>query len=318
LREKNWQKFKILSLVLFLSVGASLINPFGIRGLIYPLNIFRNYGYRVLENQSVGFLTKLGFINNPNLLIFKIVLFILLASIVLIFITNRKKINWPLLALSITVSLLGWSALRNFSLFGYFALPALAYNLKYGLRKKIDLNDGWAKIIICSLACVFFVFFSNLFQGKLLRENSTVSKEKSQNASAVFFKENKLAGPICNNYDIGSYLIFHLFPNEKVFVDNRPEAYPDSFFQNDYIPMQENDEVWKRVMDQYDFNVIYFYLGDATNWGQEFLVKRIKDSEWAPVFVDSYAIIFLRRNEKNKDLISRLEVPQDRFGITTK
>lgn len=315
-REKNWQKFKILFLVLFLSLGASLINPFGIRGLIYPLNIFRNYGYRVLENQSVSFLTNLGFINNPNLIIVKIVLLVLFLSTVLIFITNRKKINWPLLGLSITVSLLGWSALRNFALFGYFAMPALAYNLKYGLKKKIDLGDGWPKIIIYALACAFFIFFSNLFQGKLLRENSTASKEKSQNASADFFKENKLAGPICNNYDIGSYLIFQLYPQEKVFVDNRPEAYPDVFFQEVYVPMQEDDEVWRRVAEQYDFNVIYFYLGDATNWGQEFLVKRVKDPEWAPVFADEYAIIFLKRNEKNKDLISRFEMSQDRFRIT--
>jgi hypothetical protein len=316
LREKNWSRFRILGLVLMLTIGASLVSPFGIRGLIYPLNIFRNYGYRVLENQSVSFLTNLGFINNPNLIIVKIVLLVLFLSTVLIFITNRKKINWPLLGLSITVSLLGWSALRNFALFGYFALPALAYNLKYGLKKKIDLGDGWSKIIIYALACAFFIFFSNLFQGKLLRENSTAPKEKSQNASADFFKENKLTGPICNNYDIGSYLIFQLYPQEKVFVDNRPEAYPDTFFQNDYVPMQEDDEAWKRVAEQYDFNAIYFYLGDATNWGQEFLVKRIGDPQWAPVFADEYAIIFLKRNEKNKDLISRFEMSQDRFRIT--
>jgi hypothetical protein len=314
--EKNWSKFKILFLVLILSIGASLVNPFGIKGLIYPLNIFRNYGYRVLENQSVSFLTKLGFINNPNLLIFKIVLFILLASIILIFITNRKKISWPLLGLSFTVSVLGWSALRNFSLFGYFALPALAYNLRYGLRKKIDLNDGWSKIIIFSFAAFFFLFFSNLFQGKLLRENNIDSKKLAQNASADFFKANNLQGPICNNYDIGSFLIFHLYPGEKVFVDNRPEAYPDKFFQEVYVPMQEDDEVWKRVEKEYDFNAIYFYMGDATNWGQEFLVKRAQDPEWVAVFADEYAIIFLKRNEKNKELISQFEISKERFRIT--
>jgi hypothetical protein len=314
--KKNWQKFKILFLVLVSIVGASLINPFGIKAVFYPLNIFRNYGYRVLENQSVSFLTNLGFINNPNLLIFKIVLAILLASIVLIFIFNRKRISWPLLGLSVTVFILGWSALRNFALFGYFALPAIAYNLKYGLKKKIDLNDGWTKIVIYSLASVFFLFVSNSFQSKLLRENNSGSTEQAQNASADFFKANNLSGPIFNNYDIGGYLIFHLYPQEKVFVDNRPEAYPDSFFQNDYIPMQEDDEAWKREEQEHDFNVIYFATSDATNWGQEFLVKRVKDPEWAPVFADEYAIIFLRRNEKNKDLISRFEIPQDHFRVT--
>ncbi|MFZ2225816.1 MAG: hypothetical protein WA064_00130 [Candidatus Moraniibacteriota bacterium] len=314
--EKNWVKFKILFSVLILTIGASLVNPFGLKAVLYPLNIFRNYGYRVLENQSVSFLTNLGFINNPNLLIFKIVLVILLASIVSIFIFNRKRISWPLLGLSLVVSALGWSALRNFALFGYFTLPTIAYNLKFGLRKKVDLNDGWSKISIYSLAFVFLLFFSYLFQNKLLRENNADSTGQAQNASAIFFKENKLAGPIFNNYDIGGYLIFHLFPKEKVFVDNRPEAYPDAFFKEVYVPMQEDDEIWKRVTERYDFNAIYFYLGDATNWGQEFLVHRVKDPAWAPVFVDEYAIIFLKRNEKNRDLISRFEIPQERFRVT--
>ncbi|MEI6587994.1 MAG: hypothetical protein WCO05_03540 [Candidatus Moraniibacteriota bacterium] len=318
LREKDWSKFKTLFFVLILSFSASLANPFGLKAVLYPLNIFRNYGYRVLENQSVSFLTRIGFINNPNLLIFKIVLFILLASIVLLFLTNRKKINWPLLGLSIVISILGWSALRNFSLFGYFALPAIAYSLKFGLRNKINLNDGWSKIVVLSLASLFFLFFSYLFQGKLLRENrvnSTVQTQ-AQNASVIFFKANNLSGPIFNNYDIGGYLIFHLFPKEKVFVDNRPEAYSDVFFQEVYIPMQENDDIWNRMSQEYAFNAIYFATSDVTNWGQEFLVKRIKDPEWAPVFADDYAIIFLKRNEKNKDLISRFEMSQDHFRVT--
>jgi len=59
----------------------------------------------------------------------------------------------------------------------------------------------------------------------------------------IFFKENNLQGPIFNNYDIGGYLIFNLFPQEKVFVDNRPETYSSEFFQEDYIPMQEDYDI---------------------------------------------------------------------------
>ena len=66
------------------------------------------------------------------------------------------------------------------------------------------------------------------------------------NAAADFYKTNKIQGPIFNNYDIGGYLIFHLYP-EKIFVDNRPEAYPTSFFQDVYIPMQENNDIWKEA-----------------------------------------------------------------------
>jgi hypothetical protein len=80
--------------------------------------------------------------------------------------------------------------------------------------------------------------------------------------------------------------------------------------------MQESDESWNRLSLEYSFNVIFFSMNDATNWGQDFLVKRAKDAQWAPVFANQEAIIFLKRNEKNKELISKFEIPKDRFRIT--
>ena len=49
--------------------------------------------------------------------------------------------------------------------------------------------------------------------------------------SAKFFQNEGLKGPVFNNFDVGSYLIFYLFPEERPFVDNRPEAYPVEFFK---------------------------------------------------------------------------------------
>jgi len=134
------------------------------------------------------------------------------------------------------------------------------------------------------------------------------------NAAADFYKTNKIQGPIFNNYDIGGYLIFHLYP-EKIFVDNRPEAYPTSFFQDVYIPMQENNDIWKEAENKYNFNVIFFYLNDITPWAQKFLISRIDDPEWSPVFTDQYAIIFLRKNEKNNPIIEKYQISREKFGI---
>ncbi|MBL8012248.1 MAG: hypothetical protein JNN05_00225, partial [Candidatus Omnitrophica bacterium] len=118
------------------------------------------------------------------------------------------------------------------------------------------------------------------------------------------------------NYDIGGYLIFYLYPRIKVFVDNRPEVYTISFFRDKYIPMQENNDVWKKMDGQYGFNMIIFYRHDLTPWGQNFLVSRIQDSQWAPVFVDMFCIIFLKRNEQNHSVIERFELPRNMFAVT--
>ena len=136
------------------------------------------------------------------------------------------------------------------------------------------------------------------------------------NGSAEFVKLMNIQGPMFNNYDIGGYLIFNLFPRVKVFVDNRPEVYSVSFFKDVYVPMQENDEAWRSTDRQYDFNVIYFYRYDLTPWGQNFMISRLRDPEWAPVYVDLFTIVFLRRNEQNKRIIDALELPRSMFQVT--
>ena len=138
------------------------------------------------------------------------------------------------------------------------------------------------------------------------------------NASAEFFKQNGLKGPIFSNYDIGGYLIYHLEGREKVFVDNRQEAFPPDFFQKVYIPMQEDPAVWKAMSEKYGFNVIYFYRHDITPWGQSFLIDRVQDPQWAPVFVDDYVIIFARRGSIDQGIIDRFELPKSMFRVSQK
>ena len=135
------------------------------------------------------------------------------------------------------------------------------------------------------------------------------------NASAEFFKQSGLKGPVFSNYDIGGYLIYHLGGREKVFVDNRQEAFPSDFFRKVYIPMQEDPAVWKDSQDKYKFNVIYFYRHDITPWGQSFLIERIRDPQWAPVFADDYTVIFARRGSMDQGIIDRYELPKSMFRV---
>ncbi|MCA9399075.1 MAG: hypothetical protein KC618_04955, partial [Candidatus Omnitrophica bacterium] len=100
-----------------------------------------------------------------------------------------------------------------------------------------------------------------------------------------------------------------------VFVDNRPEAYSTAFFQEQYIPMQEDEAVWKKFDQQYRFNVIYFYRLDLTPWAQPFLIRRLEDPLWAPVYVDDFTIILLKRNAGNEAVIRQLELPKSIFQV---
>ena len=79
--------------------------------------------------------------------------------------------------------------------------------------------------------------------------------------------------------------------------------------------MQQDNNVWLEKDKLYNFNTIFFAYHDATPWAQKFLIERVVDDDWAPVFADDYAIIFLKRNDLNQSIIEKYEIPRNMFGI---
>ncbi|HSW47915.1 MAG TPA: hypothetical protein VLG67_02435 [Candidatus Saccharimonadales bacterium] len=291
---------------------AGLINPNFINGLLAPLNIFKNYGYLIVENQSISFLENLNFTANQHFLLFKATVFLILASFIIIAVKNWRKIDLAQLILVSTTGLIAYFGIRNFPSFAFFTLPALSKNI-YDLRFK-NTQHSYNYYMWTTGVIILAILLLQQFQ--TFQENKSIlgfGLLPGVNASAEFYKTNKISGPLFNNYDIGGYLIYHLYP-QKLFVDNRPEAYTADFFENRYKSPQENPKKWAELEKKYHFNSIFFAYHDYTPWAQTFLVKKIKDPDWAPVFVDQYAIIFLKRNKQNKNLISKYEIPKSKFS----
>lgn len=312
---KQANDFKFLTIILLITAAATLLNPSFIRGALYPLFIFRNYGYLIVENQSIVFLSRLGRVAGMYFGLYETMIVVTFLSFVAVVIRDRTKFYLPDFLLFATFAIMGADAIRDFPFFGFFAVPILSANLGIfitDLPKGIFRKCAAALSLLVAVAIGFSATQTSLAQGEMFG----IGLMPQVLDSANFFKANNISGPIFNNYDDGGYLIFNLFPQEKVFVDNRPEAYPVPFFQNVYIPAQEDNAKWQALDAQYNFNAIFFFYNDATPWGQQFLVNRIQDPNWAPVYVDSYNIIFLKRNAQNAALIKEYEIPKDRFAIS--
>lgn len=312
-KNKENKKLIQITIISFVSVIAALINPFFIKGLLYPLNIFRNYGYMIVENQSILFLHDLGFSAGMNFGLIVFLYAISAFSFAFLFYKFRNKIlsQFPFhyFLILLSAGALSFLSLRNFPLFALLFLPITAYSIKFILpENKKDL------IVIST---IFIAAFS-LWSWKQIENKGGafgIGLLPQINASAEFFKEQKIKGPIFSNYDIGGFLIFNLFPEQKVFVDNRPEAYPADFFKKVYIPAQENEADWQKLDTRYEFDSIFFSYKDYTPWAQKFLVSKISDPAWAPVFADSYNIIFLKRNSQNSEIIKKYEISQAKFSV---
>ncbi|MCR4311579.1 MAG: hypothetical protein NUV54_03390, partial [Candidatus Taylorbacteria bacterium] len=271
--------------------------------------IFNNYGYMLAENQSVWFLEKFPGLH-LNLNLFKFGFWLTaLSFFVPLFRKKWKEIEVSNVLFFVGFGGMAWLAERNFALFGFFMIPVLVSNLSgffeslEPLEKKIV--NGIAVVALVLAICV--TLFGGLTRYFPYWSEGGLGLQTHNSLPMDFWKKEGLQGPIFNNYDIGGYLIYHLYPQEKVFVDNRPEAYPAEFFQKVYIPMQD-DVVWKEQLAVHNFNAIVFSYHDMTPWGQQFLIARTRDPLWVPVFVDNQVLMLLKNNETNKSVIEKFSL----------
>jgi len=307
IRNGSGMKFVNPFLILGLAgLAGTLINPFGISGLLQPLTIFQNFGYELAENQSIFFMHK----RFPSSVIYYYYDLVAITGLACVLIFSRKKLNplnTSLLLASIVFMILGFKTTRSIPNYAFVSIPLLASLLNLGSTPK---TNHPVKLTIFSL--VFVVFLMGFYYNFYKKEFRLGVYNGTEN-SARFFLANNIQGPIFNNYDIGGYLIYYLFPRHKVFVDNRPEAYPREFFDDIYEPMQESENKWLETDEKYNFNVIYFMRHDMTEHAQPFLIRRVRDPNWAVVFVDSFNIIILKRNKTNQALIEKYELPASMF-----
>jgi hypothetical protein len=316
-----------ISLIIIISLIVSLINPYTWKALVEPFGIFRSYAYKVAENQTVIFMMKQGFFHFHYLVFFVI-------SVIagcLFILTPKEKFRFHYLLLMLFFCIAAWLINRMMIFYALISIPII-YDMTLHLR------STYKKAISYSFSGVFFALFlfSFFFPKSIYGEqkghkpsnrqlkNWTYNPVKGNfglglipgNTIAVdFIRTHKIPGLIFNNYDIGSYLIYGLYPWKRVFTDNRPEAYPVDFFRKTYVPAQQKYNQWKELNNFYHFNIIFFYRHDMTGWGQHFLIERVYDPEWAPVFVDDYCLIFVKRNSLNKTLIDAFELPESVFRV---
>ena len=319
-----WRISRALILAFAASSLATLINPNGFKGALEPFLIFREYGYLLVENQSIWFLHRV--LPLPQLGLFE-AMAVLVAAITCLALWRafRRKIAIDLAqhVLALTFTVMGALALRNFTLMGLYTAPVLASSLwilvpaasapgRQKARVKRPLAR-WAPLAVALFATLFVVLWhADLWRKRW--ENSSITLVAGGPGAIEFFVREKLHGPIFNNYDIGGLLILGLFPKERVFVDNRPEAYPADFFQNLYIPMQQDDQKWQEARGRFGFNAIVFGYRDLTPWGQTFLQKRLDDPAWAPVYADLSTMIFVPNDEAHRPVIEKYRLPRDMFG----
>lgn len=310
------RQIKEISIAMILTLLATCVNPAGAKGALYPFLILKEYEFPVLENYSLVAVLGAGF-NFLPLTYFQIVFGLLCLSWLYAF--SRRPAAWVgNFLLTAIFSSLAWAAIRNFTLFAYMALPLVSVNLRSLRVVKNNLTIlgvmGKTSAAIL-LAAVGLVLLNPEYFFSTGRGPVGIGLKEGNDAAAKFFLRENLQGPMFNNYDVGGYLIYHLYPKQRVFVDNRPEAYPAAFFTDVYFPLLQNEENWLKFSNDYGFNVIVFNHRDRSTRSEQFVVRRALDPSWAPVFMDKDIIVLVKRHGPNHPTVVKFELSKEKVLV---
>lgn len=299
----------IIGLVLGGVFLVSFANPNGAQGALYPLSVFNNYGYAIEENQTVWFLWNYSQKSTVAFFAFSTLLLFFSLSFAK---KQTKPIDW---LLAITFTPIAFFAARNLPLFALatFISCTTAFSVATARLQTVFFSKSYALPFFLALSTGAFLFSAHFTIDK--RGFGYDVYENGKNA-VDFFVKQRLEGPIFNNFDNGSYLAYRLYPHQKVFVDGRPEAYPASFFQNIYIPMQEDQNLFEKLTDTYKFQTIIFSHTDQTPWAMNFLATITHNKKWAIVYLDDTYVILIRNNNKNEPLIKKHQVTEQKPSFT--
>lgn len=299
-RGKFLNNFWVEFLLIVISFASLIFNPYKINGILYPFNIFRNYGYTIVENQNLFFLNQATF--NPLIKYFFLLSPLAILSLI-IFLLQKKVLQFSLLFIFFILSF--WQV-RHFPFFVLVAIPALAEALgsvSTIFLYRISNQLPWTKLknfyslFLTGIFITFSVIFTNNFYFKIFDINKSFGIgfiEDGKNA-AEWVKKNKLPKNVFNNFDIAGYLIYQLYPRYEMFVDNRPEAYPKAFLQDIYIKLQEDQKLRDKLFKKYHINTIVFAHSDQTPWGETFIKDIYRDSLWRLVYLDSSLMILSQK-----------------------
>jgi hypothetical protein len=283
-------------LITFLAtVPASCINPYGLRTLLVPFQLTGIIDSGILNNQEWVHPVPL---HVPLFYTCLVLVFVLSFS-------NFRRIHIINLLLSAFFGYISLKYIRNIGLFCVLSpLLVAPYLPREGERRK------WIAPALAASALAFclVIVYSPYRIG-------TGEAPWFPARIVSFTKQSNLQGNMINSYGFGGYLIWHLWPERKVFIDGRNEVYL-AFLKK--IRMVAGDaRLWRGFLREYGIEyALLNYVDDLETVtvmrkdGQPvrtlapFTSTHFPRSAWALVYWDDVGMVFVRREGVNHRLLS--------------
>jgi hypothetical protein len=221
------------------------------------------------------------------------------ATVVVLALHWRKvrAAHWLLFAAFAAAS---WIAFRNILLMGFLAPVLMAAYLSFATRLRrpfrgIPRLAAWAVPTALAAGTV-----AGLTQGKFFQLRA--ADWTTPAGAADYLLANHINGPIFNTYEQGGYLIWRLWPQERVFIDGRALSEP---VYRDYRQILFNDRSAADqvtgpragLLDRYGVQVVVMNTLDYVSGALYPLALALANpasDEWQLVYDDAQAVVFAR------------------------
>lgn len=301
---------KTLSIILGLSFLVSFINPYG-----YHLHthIYRYLTDRFLMNQISEFLSPdFHGAAQQCFAILLIVAFIAVATAREKFGTSRLLVllfaaysgcyatrNLPTSSLLITLLI---APVLSHSISQVHENPAVAPWLRHLLRRfdsfgtrmqRVELNARGHFWIIAVFVLCFWACMHHGRVGSTQLINAYFDQKRFPVEAADYITLQHLREPVFSMDYWGGYLIYGLYPDTKVVVDDRHDLYGDQFFK-DFLKVILIQPGWDKALDQWHVNLVVMPSGSTLA-----NILRLTPG-WTTLHEDNTAVLFQRTTPISK------------------
>ena len=273
----SWQpsQRKVLGTALGLSVLATLLNPGGIRQVLYPLNTMLRQPINLASMEELHPLA----LNSQR----GVCLLAIVGSIFLLIVLRKAELYLDeLILLALGVWLAG-SYERMVFVFGILAAPILSRVLaglweNYNPERDRILPNA---LLLTLAVVVIFAAFPNAknIAGQIEEQNPVKAVE--------YLRGHPIPGNMLNQYQFGGYLIWAA-PEHPVFIDGRADLYEWAGILGQYTDWSGLKADPKAMLDKYRINLCLLSAQSPMVHAMALLPS------WKQVYADRNAVILQR------------------------
>jgi hypothetical protein len=299
LREKNGRP--VLHMVVMLAcAGSCLINPCGVSGLLLPFELFSRivpdakniFSLNITENIP---LFSLGGYDAG----YRTLVIVTALTACLLLVLNRKNIRISHLVLFSGFLFLACCAVRNVLLYVVAVIPIIChYASTADLWKRFDALRPCLRSVFLKAAWAFAFLmllvpaYRHASIASLCLRHGALSPFRFPEKITELIKRNPVPGNMFNDIRYGGYLMWHLYPGKKVFIDTRLVIRPPEFFA-EYLAISEHPELFAQVAEK--FTITHAILPSALFTRHMKLINWLYYSgSWRLEYADGVSVLFVR------------------------